>query len=69
MNAASFERHGVQVVRRFARVPPVRGGQAQGAANPVNLMRNAKYAMDEADAAEKRLTMRCARGGGVAEVR
>jgi two-component system NtrC family sensor kinase len=46
MNAAAFERHGVKVVRNYEQVPNVRVDKHKVLQILVNLLRNAKYAMD-----------------------
>jgi PAS domain S-box-containing protein len=55
MNLGAFERHGIQIVRDFAPVPPVLVDRHKVLQILVNLMRNAKYAMDELGPAAKRL--------------
>ena len=57
MNIGAFERHGVTVVRQFAEVPLVTVDKHKVLQILVNLMRNAKYAMDELAPPEKRLTV------------
>ncbi len=63
MNLGAFERHGVTVIREFANVPPVTVDKHKVLQILVNLMRNAKYAMDEFGPAEKRLTVSIAPSG------
>jgi two-component system NtrC family sensor kinase len=55
MNAAAFERHRVQVVRSFETVPNVRVDKHKVLQILVNLLRNAKYAMDDCE--ERRLDL------------
>ena len=43
-----MERHGVQVVREYDQVPPVQVDKHKVLQILVNLIRNAKYACDEA---------------------
>jgi two-component system, NtrC family, sensor kinase len=57
MNASAFERHGVAVERRFSPVPLVRVDRHRALQILINLMRNAKYALDDAEGAEKRITI------------
>ncbi len=57
MNAGAFDRHGVKLVRHFEPVPAVPVDQHKVLQILVNLMRNAKYALDEAEPAEKRITI------------
>jgi C4-dicarboxylate-specific signal transduction histidine kinase len=49
MNAAAFQRHGVRVIRKFETVPNVRVDKHKVLQIVVNLLRNAKYAMDECE--------------------
>jgi signal transduction histidine kinase len=63
MNLGAFERHGVTVVRQFAEVPLVTVDKHKVLQILVNLMRNAKYAMDELGPAEKCLTVSIAHKG------
>jgi len=46
MNAAAFERHRVRVIRNYENVPNVRVDRHKVLQILVNLLRNAKYAMD-----------------------
>lgn len=57
MNIGAFERHGVVVERRFAPVPPVRVDRHKVLQILINLLRNAKYALDESPRADKRITI------------
>jgi signal transduction histidine kinase len=57
MNLGAFERHGIAVIRQFASVPPVSVDKHKVLQILVNLMRNAKYAIDEFGPPEKRLTV------------
>ena len=62
MNAAALERHGIRVLRQFdADVPPALVDRHKVLQILVNLLRNAKYAMDEQGPAEKRLEIRICR--------
>jgi C4-dicarboxylate-specific signal transduction histidine kinase len=61
MNAAAFERHRVRVVRSFESVPNVRVDKHKVLQILVNLLRNAKYAMDATT--ERRLDLRIERAG------
>src|SRR6185295_12966095 len=62
MNAAAFERHGVRVIEHFdERVPPALVDRHKVLQILVNLLRNAKYALDEHAPAEKRLEISIAR--------
>jgi signal transduction histidine kinase len=63
MNLGAFERHGVTVIREFLDVPKVLVDKHKVLQILVNLMRNAKYAMDELGPAEKRLTVGIASKG------
>jgi C4-dicarboxylate-specific signal transduction histidine kinase len=57
LNLGAFERHGIHIVREFQDVPPVMVDRHKVLQILVNLMRNAKYAMDELGPPEKRLVI------------
>jgi PAS domain S-box-containing protein len=58
MNGAAFDRHQVKVVREYSPVPPVMVEKHKVLQILINLLRNAKYACDEAERPEKQVTMR-----------
>jgi PAS domain S-box-containing protein len=59
MNAAAFERHGIELVREFAEnIPPVHVDRHKVLQILINLLRNAKYAMDARSGHAKRLVVR-----------
>ena len=60
MNMGALERHGVTLVRDFAAAPPVRVDRHKVLQVLINLIRNAKYALDDAPQLDKRLTIRIA---------
>jgi PAS domain S-box-containing protein len=60
MNAAALVRHEVHATRDFLPTPPVLGERAKILQILVNLIRNAKYACDEAGVADKRVTVKVA---------
>ena len=57
MNYGAFERHGVTVVRRFSPAPPARVDRHKVLQILINLIRNAKYALDEVERPDKRITI------------
>jgi two-component system, NtrC family, sensor kinase len=57
MNAGGFERHGVVVIRDFQPVPPVSLDKHKALQILVNVLRNAKYATDEAPQGSRRVTV------------
>ncbi|MEP6936619.1 MAG: ATP-binding protein, partial [Chthoniobacterales bacterium] len=57
MNIGAFERHGVAVDRQFSPVPPVRVDRHKVLQILINLLRNAKYALDEVKRTDKRITI------------
>src|SRR5579859_1410444 len=57
MNWAAFERHGVSIVREFSETPPITVDKHKVLQILVNLIRNAKYALDELGGQEKILTL------------
>jgi PAS domain S-box-containing protein len=58
MNEGAFSRHGVVLSRDFEDVPPIQVDKHKVLQVLVNVIRNAKYACDEAKAGEKRVTVR-----------
>jgi len=58
LNMDSFARHRITVVRDFATVPSVSVDKHKALQILVNILRNAKHAMDDSEPAEKRLTLR-----------
>jgi signal transduction histidine kinase len=58
LNMDSFTRHHINVVRDFAKVPSVTVDKHKALQILVNILRNAKNAMEEAEPNEKRLTLR-----------
>lgn len=63
MNAGAMERHQVKVIREYAELPPVLVEKHKVLQILVNLIRNAKYALDEGMPDEKRMTLRVEAGG------
>jgi len=57
MNIGAFERHGVVVDRQFSPVALVRVDRHKVLQILINLLRNAKYALDESKRADKRITI------------
>lgn len=57
MNAGSFERHGISVIRNFDEVPLAAVDKHKVLQILVNLMRNAKYAIDDGTLPQKSLTL------------
>jgi PAS domain S-box-containing protein len=60
LNAGAFERHQVQVIREFSPVPPLMVDKHKVLQILVNLIRNAKYALDDGDRSDKRMILRIA---------
>ena len=60
MNASSFVRHDLTVVREFAEVPPIEVDKSRLLQILVNLVRNAKHACDDQGHDHKQLTLRIA---------
>jgi signal transduction histidine kinase len=63
MNEAALSRHEVEVIREFGNVPPLNVEKHKILQILLNLLRNAKYACDDSERADKRLTVRVANGG------
>ena len=58
MNAAAFDRHNINVVREFDKVPDVRADKHKVLQILVNVVRNAKFAVSEKPSSEKRISVR-----------
>lgn len=63
MNAASLQRHHIQVQREFAPLPPIPLDKSKTLQILVNLIRNAKHACADSGRDEKLLTVRAANSG------
>jgi PAS domain S-box-containing protein len=57
INASGLLRHSVKVVREFADVPPITLDKHKVMQILVNLIHNAKYALDESDSTNRRITI------------
>jgi len=57
MNIGAFQRHGVVVDRQFSPLPLVRVDRHKVLQILINLLRNAKYALDESKRPDKRITI------------
>lgn len=57
INSAALQRHGIRTVRQFAPVPRLTLDKQKALQILVNLISNAKYAMDEVDQRDKVLTL------------
>ncbi len=57
MNIGAFERHGIVLERRFSPSPPVRVDRHRVLQILINLLRNAKYALDDVQRIDKRITI------------
>jgi len=64
MNEAALARHEVQVIREYSDVPPVSVERHKVLQILVNLVRNAKYALDEGREPERQMRLRLERSNG-----
>ena len=64
INAAALARHEVKAIRQFEAVPPLMVDKHKVLQILINLIRNAKYALDECNQIEKRLTITIAKTDG-----
>jgi PAS domain S-box-containing protein len=62
LNAGAVERHHVQVIREYAPIPPILVDKHKVLQILVNLIRNAKYALEEHGPDEKRMILRAEPG-------
>ena len=65
MNAAALSRHDIEVVREFKPTPAVRVERHKVLQILINVIRNAKYAVDEGGQANRRLDLRIEPVGGM----
>jgi PAS domain S-box-containing protein len=63
MNTGAMDRHQVQVIREFSPAPRVLADKHKILQILVNLIRNAKYALDDGSPAEKKMILRVAANG------
>jgi len=64
INEGALNRHRVEVVREFSKVPTMNVEKHKILQILVNLVRNAKHACQESDRADKRMTVRVTNGSG-----
>jgi signal transduction histidine kinase len=64
MNIAGLTRHGVATTRQYSEVPPLTGDKHKILQILVNLVHNAKYALDESHRTDKQLTLGVNLNGG-----
>jgi len=64
INAGAMTRHGVEIIREYETLPPMQVEKHKIMQVLVNLLRNAKYACDGSESADKRMTVRVARDAG-----
>jgi PAS domain S-box-containing protein len=64
INATALARHGVQVARQYSDVPQAMADKHKVIQILVNLVRNAKFALNESGRPDKRLTVGIAMNGG-----
>ena len=64
MNTEAMERHGVTVIRQFANLPELLVDKHKVLQILINLIRNAKYALDDCKEQEKRITITTTRTDG-----
>jgi PAS domain S-box-containing protein len=62
MNIAKVSRHGIEVARHYTPTPPVAVDKHKVIQILVNLIRNAKHALQDAPGPDKRITIRIGRG-------
>jgi signal transduction histidine kinase len=63
MHRAAMGRHAVTVVREFGEVPPLVVDKHKVLQILINLLHNSKYALDDCNLKEKRLTVRIEKSG------
>jgi PAS domain S-box-containing protein len=64
MHKGALGRHSVKVIREYSDAPPILVDKHRVLQILINLLHNAKYAVDEGGAPEKRVTVRVGKNGG-----
>ena len=64
INRAAYERHGIQIVREFDHPPLAFADRHKVLQILINVLSNAKYALDKAPADARRVTLRVGAAGG-----
>ncbi len=64
LNAGAMERHKVEVIRDYEEMPPILVDKHTVLQILVNLIRNAKYALDDRGHVDKKMTLRVSKNGG-----
>src|SRR5581483_8936983 len=64
MNEGSCSRHGIEAIREYDAVPPIKVDKHRVLQVLVNLLRNAKHACDDSGHSDKRITVRVKNAGG-----
>jgi signal transduction histidine kinase len=64
MHKGALGRHSVKVVREYSDTPPILVDKHKVLQILINILHNAKYAVDEAGPPEKRVTVRVGKNGG-----
>jgi signal transduction histidine kinase len=68
MNDNELARHRIEIVREFGDVPPINVDKHKVLQILINLIRNARYACEESERADGRLTLRVSNGDGRVKV-
>jgi signal transduction histidine kinase len=68
LNAAALDRHGISVILEFGETPPLSVDRHKVLQILVNLIRNAKHAMDEPAAQGKQMTLRISHESSTARI-
>ena len=63
INMGGFERHGIKIKRDFSPAPPLRVDRHKVLQILINLIRNAKYALDDVERTDKQITLSIAASG------
>lgn len=64
LNVGALSRHRIEVIREYEKVPRLNLDKHKVLQILINLVRNAKYACDESENADKQMTLRVANGNG-----
>jgi C4-dicarboxylate-specific signal transduction histidine kinase len=68
LNATSFHRHGIEIVRDFRPAPPVRVDKHKVLQILINLLRNAKHAVEDSGRRDPRIAVTIDADGGLSRI-
>lgn len=68
LNVGALTRHRIEVIRHFEKVPPLNLDKHKVLQILINLVRNAKYACDDSENTDKKMTLKVSNGSGTVKI-